>query len=472
MRSIARRLHRDESGVALAIVMLLGSILVLISVVIVNRAARQVGTVNSDTRWDQALHVAESGIDVGLVSLEGNESWTTGETVPAGKLGSSDEGDWAVEVADARAASTLGVTPEGEYAVIKPSNAAVIYGVGFVPSRDAIGRRVRVVRVTLDQSPASITYQANRSFLTNEELEIIGNPTFHGVAASAHSNANVTVPGNPTFQDGCLTASTGGTVTGNLNVHASCPSTSTRFTQPTQYVPEIVPRNQWGLSEYDMCPDGKVRAGPGHPTLGATAGTAPCTTGTILSQSATTPYRGWKYTGCCSATEGAGWTYDTNTAYDGAYYFYQGTVRIPNSPGTNNNPWMVTIIAEASGSCPNNVGGDVFLSGSMALAPYTAGSKHSGNGFAVLSGRDVDWSGNGKLLAPGVVAAREQISIGGNVDVDGAFIAEGKCNTATSTIQKNSISGNPTFRLDGPIGTGWTILTGQGGLAIVGWDEL
>ena len=454
-----------EEGFALAVVMLGGMVLVLITVVVASRAARQAGTVSGDVRWEQALHVAESCLDVGLVQLNDDQDWTTGEIMPDGTAGSSSEKPWAVSSADARALGEVVATPEGECFMVKPSNAELLYAVGFVPSRAGSERRVRVVRAAL--SAGASAFQVTYAFLTNDDFEINGNPTWHGASASAHTNGAVSVPGNPTFHDGCLTAVNGGTITGNLNVHSSCPIDP--YYQDEVVIPEIVPRDLWNLSEYDLCPNGAVRAGPAHPTLGGTAGLIPCT-GQVLEDDASDGYRGWEFEGCCDDVHGAEWDYDDKKANHGAYYIFEGSGLVSGKAGSKKKPWNVLIIAEPSGSCSDHTGGDVELSGNMAMGPYTAGSVHADNTFVVVAGRDVDWNGNGKLLAPGIVAAVEQIDINGNVDVTGGFVSEGECDSINDEIDETSINGNPTFRLDGPLETTWE--SGSGEFGVVGWDEL
>ncbi len=465
LRRLRTEPDRSEDGFAIAVVMLAGMILVLITAIVMSRAARQVGTVSGDVRWEQSLHVAESCLDVGLVTLSTDLGWTTGETLDLGDIGARAERDWAVASADGQLSGDLVTTPEGDCAIVKPSNADLLFAVGFAPSRSATERRVRVVRAALTPAPSSIAI--TRAFLTNDELELEGNPTFIGIAASAHTNSSVEVEGNATFQSGCLTSSTGGEVDGNLNVHSSCPPTP--FDEPVIEIPAVEPRDFWYLSEYDMCPDGGVYAGPAHPTLGGTVGAEPCT-GLVIEPDASSGYRGWVFDGCCDSEDWAEWSYGGNTANDGAYYFYWGTPDVVGSPGTNNDPWEVLIMAEAKGICPDRLGGDVFLNGNMAIGAYQAGSAHASNTFVVLAGRDVGWEGNGKLTTPGIVAATEQIEIDGNVDVEGAFVAEGRCDSEESHIDDTEIEGNPTFRLDGSLQSLWQSL--PVGLAVLGWDEL
>ncbi|MEX0825189.1 MAG: hypothetical protein WD184_00285 [Acidimicrobiia bacterium] len=467
----ARRVFADDRGAALALVAILGATLAVLMSVMLTRGIAQFGNTAADECWEQSLATADSALGWGLAQLEADETFTTGEALPASLVGSGDERAWAREAALAVEGEDLISTPEGEGAFIRPVDSAIVYAIGFCPERDAANPRVRVIRATWEGGITVTSWQLTWAFLTNDDLKISGNPTFHGAAASAHSNGSVDVSGNPDFKDGCLTASDGGTASGNLKMHSSCPPAGTRFQQPVEIVPEVIPIDHWHLSEYDMCPDGKVRAGPAHPTLYASVGSEPCT-GQVLDQDASSPYRGWKFEGCCDSKEWAKWLYDTNTKNDGAYFFHEGTVRVPNRPGTNGNPWRVLMIVGARGSCDSVVAGDLYISGSAVLAPYTAGSAHADNTMVVIAGRDVEWSGTGRLELPGVVAAHEQIKINGNPQVEGGFIAEAACDSPNSNIHDTEISGNPTVNLDGAMDTGLTTDDGPGYVRLVDWDEL
>jgi hypothetical protein len=468
---VMRRLRHDDRGVAMAIVLFIGTILILLSTIMITRGFRQLGNTANNQNWDQSLSVAESGLEVGLVELDDDFDWSTGEVIPAGVIGTDAERGWAVSAADARPAEDVETTPEGEFVVVKPSNRDLLFSVAYVPSRDAAERRVRVVRAALSFAPTSNAWSLDMAFLTDDDFTISGNPTFHGDAASGHSNGHLTVSGDPTFHDGCLTASDGGSISGNINDHSDCAPDP--YYEPEEFVPEIIPRDFWHMSEYDMCPDGKVRAGPAHPTFGSTAGSTPCTVGHILEDDAgSNPFNGWKFNGCCDSKLNAMWDLADNTSDDGAYYFYQGSPQVSGSPGTNNSPWYVLIVAEAVGSCADHVGGDFVASGSLVIAPYTAGSEHTSNTVNVIAGRDIEWSGDGRLKEPGIIAAREQIKLNGNPQIEGAFIAESECDSADDNVHQTEITGNPTFTLEGPMQTLWFTTQGPPLLEVAGWDEL
>ena len=454
-------LKRDERGIAIATVALLGLAVVMVTTIMTFRGTRQVRNTGNDARWEQALHVAESGLDDIIVDVKADAGYTTGQVVPTFDDADAERA-WAVGVVDELPSDDLRSTPEGEYATIVPINDQVIYSVGFAPSRASIDRRVRVIRVSYTRVPGAVPWIAEKAFITDGDLTISGNPTSFEARANVHANGHSTISGNPTVHDACMSSSNGATITGNLNDHPACPPPGD---QPVEFIPDVDPRDFWALSEYDLCPDGSVHAGPAHASFGGSAGSEPCLGTPLETDAASSPYLGWEFTGT-DPVDGAEWVYDTNVENHGSYYVYQGSAAIPTGPGTNNNPWYLSLMVEASGSCPNQVGGDVVLSGAAVLAPNDAGSM-----FMVVS-RDIHWNGNGRLKAPGIIAAGEQIVIFGNPQVEGSFIAREGCDTTNDSLDASAIAGNPQFELDGPLVTTWEYLGTEGGVAVVAWDEL
>lgn len=456
------RLRNDERGMAIATVALLGLAVVMVTSMMILRGTRQVRNTSSDAQWEQALHVAEAGLDYALVVVKIDRDFTTGEIVPT--FDDPDaERSWAVTAADARGDGDLGDLPEGQYAIVMPTNEQVVYSVGFAPSRDAIDRRVRVVRASYTRIPGTTRWLADRAFLTNQDLTISGSPVAFEARANVHANGDMTVSGNPTTHDACLSASGLAHVSGNLNDHPACPWPGG---QDIVDIPDIDPRQFWKVSEYDLCPGGLVTAGPAHASFGASAGDEPCTGSILEGDAGSSPYLGWEYRGT-DPIDGEVWVYVTNVENHGAFYVYQGSVSVPTGPGTQTNPWYLTLAAEAGGECDAHVGGDIDLSGAAVLAPASG----AGSMFMV-AGRDILWNGNGRLLSPGVIAAVEQVAIFGNPQVEGSYIAAEACDTEGDSLDESVIAGNPKFELAGPIETQWEFIGSEGSVAVVSWDEL
>ncbi len=214
-----------------------------------------------------------------------------------------------------------------------------------------------------------------------------------------------------------------------------------------------------------MCPDGRVRAGPAHPTQGGTAVSEPCTGATLATDTANTPYRGWKWTGsCCDSKLGSRWISEYDIPYDGVYYFHRGTVEVPTSQGAAGAPWQATLLIAGEGVCSNIVGGDLYVAGAPTMAPYPGTSN-----LLFMVGRDMEISGDPHVS--GVMGIHEQLKMNGNAQVvEGAFVVENACDSTEDNIHENSWSGNATFNNSGPILTPFNAADDLP--VVVAWREL
>ncbi len=455
--------HRSgEEGVVAVMVLLLGFALMIMAVVVTTRAMNHARVTLLDARWEQALYVAESGLNVGSFTLEDFPTFTTGEAQPGTFLGREDERAWVVATADARPETDLVSTPEGEYVLVKPSNADVLYSVGFVPSRADSSRRVRVLSAEVGEVMVPGPWPMTYGFLSGGDLSISGNPNLTSAEEMGlHSNGELNISGTVTV-DGCATAAGGYVNSGDLYQSAGCELPGE---QPVVVIPDVGPRQFWNLSEYDLCPSGAVRAGPAHPLFGSTATDEPCS-GSVLTADASVPYRGWKFNGCCDSKMGAFWLLDSESPGDGVYYVYHGSVEMSKDVGTPTNPWQATVLVEGEGSCSSIVGGDVLVSGnpSMTAAP-------GASSLMVSAGRDLEISGNPDMVLAGILAAHEQVKLNGNpVIVEGGFIAQEACNSEEDNIQFTEVSGNFTVDNSGAIESPFSALVGE--TALTFWDEL
>ena len=411
--------------------------------------------------YEQSLHVVDSGIDDTLFKVRFNPTYSTGETMPASFASDAAEKAWALGIAETVPGTRLVKVREGEWVAIKPlqsggTTGKIIYSVGYTPSRAAYlagdqRAKARVVRAEYDFAP----FIPAAGILTGGSLNISGNPVLSGTGGSVHSNSNLTVSGNP-IAAGYLATSSTYSVSGSPTV-GDVPSTGGG--KPTVEVALIKPRDMYHFSEYDLCPDGRVRGGPANSTVSVRppAGTTtPCQGGELDDTSDGSQYRGWKKTGTDSS-QGAKWDYAGDTAYDGVYYFYQGSAKVGSNPGIPSNPWDVTIIAESTQGttpgCPAN-GGDIEISGNPVVKYNDKATP-----MALVAGRDLKLNGNavaGTVNFQGIMAAYEQWDVSGNPVIHGAFVSTSLCDTPSSLIHANSISGNPSItynsNLEMPIG--------------------
>jgi hypothetical protein len=429
----------DERGIAMITVVIIGMVLFLLATVMAARSIRSLNQVVVQRSWERALHVAETGIHRTLYELVNDQTYNTGEVLPASFGSAQEEEDWVREAAEDNA---VVATPQGQYQVVKPANDTVAYAVGFVPD-NGDPSATRVVRTEYDFAPFRMQ---NVAILSDGDLSIPGTPVIAGSGGSVHSNDDVTISGNPTIE-GSATSVDDYTVSGTPIIGDEGNSGGGR---PPLFVPLVDPRQNYEMSEYDLCPDGNVRTGPAYPGPEAPNMTdTPCQ-GTLLADADSITYRGWKKTGD-DVSKGAKWDYSGNTAYDGVYYIYLGSATIGGNAGDLAAPWRMTLMAEASavgaepGHCPHT-GGDIEVAGNIHVQYHDKGSP-----LLFVAGRDLKISGNPDQSHEGFMAAHEQFNISGNPTLNTALIANDKCDSPSSAVAAadHEISGNPLITYNG-----------------------
>lgn len=458
---------RHEGGMALITVIGIAGVLAILTTTIAVRSVNDLKQSGRQRRFEQALHAAESGIDHAMFKISKDKNYSNASSLPA-FASRVEERQWALSAAASLPTVT---TNEGEWVAVKPAGAAIIYSVGYIPSRTTPDR-TRVVRAEYDFP----TYRPTGAIMTDGRLSIPGDPVIRGEAGHVHTNDDLSISGDPTFSGNATAA-------GNYSVGGSavfcspsgevpdCDPADSGGGAPSTTIPDVHPRDNYYMSEYDLCPDGKVRAGPSYSAGGATPNstTTPCQGGQ-LATATSNAYRGWKMTGTDSGNKAALWDYVTDSAYDGVYYIYQGSGKLGSNPGSPSNPMRVTLLAESSpypGSEPHcpHVGGDIEISGN----PYFQ-YHDKAHPLLLVAGRDLKLNGNpeaGAFDYQGVMMAHEQIQISGNPVVTGAFIADDACDSSNSPIHFNELNGNPTITYNGD----FEIPVGEG-IRVTHWLEL
>ncbi len=449
----------------MALIMVIGTagVLAIITGVIAVQSVSNLRQAGTERAFERSLHVADAGIDHMLFRIRQQKQadqtdLTTGEPTPGPFASVDEERQWVLDQADTAYASDpdrLVTTREGDWIAMRPQGTPLVYSVGYVPSYDD-QRKIRVVRAEYDFAPFSPT----TAILTDGELELNGNPIVDGSGPNVHGNRDVSVIGGSVDIGGFVSSS--GNLTGSPNVGDP---DNTGGGRPRIEVPDIDPRANYAMSEYDLCPDGTVRTGPnydavsldvyGQPAV-ANATTTPCD-GSILADNS--DFRNWEKQGD-DASQGALWTYRGNGPgqYDGVYYIYLGSARIPGSPGADVDPWEVTIFAEASGTGPDepdcpHTGGDIDVSGGATMVFHD-----KGEGLGFVAGRDLEISGTpgSGFNFIGVHAAHEQFDVRGNARMEGAVLANDSCDTPGSPVSNSAVGGNVEVTYDGasvPLGS-------------------
>lgn len=457
-----QRLSQDD-GVAMVSVVLVGMLAAMAIAILALRSTRNYDETLAERQQTEAIFVAESGLNKAVFQLNNDSDYYTTPAsygYPNPFANEQAERAWVLATVTNRGLPAIS-SGNGEYVIVKPEGQTVTYAAGFVPSLTE-ARAIRVVKLEYGVT-AGPALGLSEALLTGGNLVIPGSPEFYGSSGSLHTNGDISGKGTA---DGYI--SSAGSFSGTYITGDPANSGSTG---EVKSVPLTEPITLHYLSQYDMCPDGFVYAGPAYsdPAKRGVAGT-PCS-GTQLGD-ASGGYRGWKFGGLDGGGAGK-WSYGTADKYDGVYFFHEGSVKISQSPGKNTTPWEATLLVNPVGgvACPNNQGGDINISGSPYMIPYSDAAP-----WLMVSGRDMKLPGSadsyGRAGNPGLVTAVEQAEITGSPNIFGAFILSGECDTPGSMLpySQQKISGSPTFTFNGEFG--YPGASSSSGTTDYRWSEL
>lgn len=504
--SLTRRIHRDQTGVALVFALLAVIILGGLAIVFVSRAYTQQRVTGIEQRYETTIHVAEAGVDNLIAELNHDFELTTVDpttgdahlydppTAPASS-DPEDEKAWALGIAESNC--TLVPTDVGEACAIRPVlsgnvPANFVFGVGFVPSRDT-AQEIRVVKVGIVLG----TFVPDKAILTDGDLNPF-NITICGEYRDVHSNGSIVVeggadtvtqsgdnkcPADEVGNSGDVTSA--GTYTQNGSPDIGPGSGQTGMTQTVPPVSALATyqkfldpnsedfntdyRDNW----YNLCVNTSGQMEVRRPAYDAGGAliTDPCSSsGELLypTTTATSHFRGWRlvsettgFSGidfrCAPCFRAGGGSFPLE---DGIYYARERNVYVS---GNTPSGVQFSILVDSTG--------DVVESGVRYNAPSEAPSgdtcrldgRHDGSiGMEGLGGgggepyledqllladRDVAMGGNFKSTVHGVIAAHEQVGMEGQPSIVGALVTEDACPTsANSPVSTNSVSGS--FELD------------------------
>jgi hypothetical protein len=428
---------------------LMSAILFAVAAIVMTRNFSDYNQVRSDRRFEQAIQVADSGVDHTLYKAGADPSYDTGDgAIPDFGGDPAAEEAWVLKTAGD---NPLVITPEGQWATILDNEARLIYSVGYVPTR-ANPYKTRIIRAAYDYAP----FVPSVAILTDGNLQIGGNAHITGAGGSVHANGDVIYGGSPSVSG---YVSSAGSCTGCESPTIGDPANSGGG-KPKREVPLINPRENYVMSDYDLCPNGEIRTGPSYADPG---GLAPNTSGVPCGGSLiphTGEWYGWNYQGLDASVQQKGhqWKFTSQTPYNGVYYIYQGSAQVTSNPGTPTTPWKVTIFAEAissgeePGHCPH-VGGDIDMAGGGDVRRADKAQP-----LHLIAGRDLQMNGTPGNKWDGVYAAHEQFALSGNTEINGVILANDYCDTVGSPVSKNviNVGGSASLNYNGgleiPIG--------------------
>src|SRR5438067_1335166 len=268
-----RGIRDDDSGFGL--ILTIGTaILVILLVLTAGRMGdNALSSSRHHQRFENAIDVAEAGVDQALGRLQKNSAYTacTSCALPAGGFASaSAEQSWAkstIQGLVTSQSSLLQSVNGGQYLAIRPSGGQTIYSMGWVPSQ-AAPRSTRLIKVQFLFGP----YRPGDALLTQGDLcfsgSVLVDDADNSVAANAHTNSSLTTCSNGNGGASSITVTGDLTASGTYNVGNNANvGTGSGGNQPLETVPPIDPRyvyqNQstaYASNWYDLCPDGTVHS--------------------------------------------------------------------------------------------------------------------------------------------------------------------------------------------------------------------
>ena len=402
-----------ERGVAITLVLLVGVVLMMISAVVVLRSLRSAGNAGSNADWEQALGVADAGMDVAMAIRDIDFRHTTGNALPASFADLEEERAWVL--AEVASEPTV-ATPDGEYAVVVPRDSEVIYAVGYVPSRDHPSVRTRVVRMEY----RSFNFVFEMALLSGGDVDFGGgaltvDPT-GGTGAHVHGNGTLTL-GNNVLIDGCGTSSVS-----EFPATEDCPESPI---DPFP-IPRINPRPYYSFAEVALCPDGTARGGPAHSTNPDPTPLTPCDPGDLLVDSP-----GWR------PTVRIGYADWAATDASGIFYVYRGNVlaKIGKDHPVFPEPIEVAIFAEGTPGWEDCTGPAGHVTVSAGAFMVTPESMLEGRTTIIASG-DIKYLGG--AIVQGAIFAYEQVAYGGGPESWGPVLAADSCDSPFSPVSDES----------------------------------
>ena len=405
-----------QQGAALIVSLLIMSVMSILGINAVKKNVVQERMANSYRFGIESLNNAESGVEDALAQINANDLDDDGYTNELDPNGDGDVGDRFTMLLDDQAngvryAVVMTDDDDGDGNPAVDSNDIVLL---FAQGTGSNGT-VRTVEIAIGRA-AGGTWSSTKAILTNESLEISGNPNLKGTLTDIHSNKDVTLSGS-TNTNGVVSAS--GSVSGSPGGGGSTASGAGKV-----HIPDAKPSDFEQYVDYVFESNGRIYDGDGN----------------FVANADGNEYKGWKF-------GGDKWTVEKENPSEllgGDLYFKgeYGNVSFGKSPGSNGNKYYVSILAD----------GYLEISGNPYFANYKDPNDPEGfQNLLFMTGTDLKINGNynSDQKLQGILYAREQIDISGNPNIHGSIIAAGLANKGDMAKDGNHISGNPNITYDG-----------------------
>lgn len=298
------------------------------------------------------------------------------------------------------------------------------YSVQIVPANPASDSDDTVILDSTGAAPGGATrriqaivtgrYIFDDAVATNDDLLVTGSSCVLGNRGGVHSNRNLTISGSSVRVDQQATASGAFAVNGQPTIGGP---TGGGF--PNHPIPDLQPSSFRSLATIILKANGTATDGAGNPIP-------------IPPEWSFNPGGGGQWS-CCSGRDGTNGT-----------LFVETDVHISSSPNSPINPWRLTLITT----------GNLQITGNPSIAPALDPATGKPLDLQFLAGKDITMGGFPSECTnclAGLIYAREQFEINGNVPLRGVLMALDAGDSPGSPVRagRNRLTGSTCVILNG-----------------------
>lgn len=413
-----------EKGVALPITILLLVVLGALAVVSTKWSSQDISRTADYYKSREAFFIAEAGINKAINLLNYTDAAGGDESSPGVEIAAGGFDNVLTNFVTNNAADLTNISfGGGTYNVTVADNDD---GDGDTANDDdnnlvltASGTKGGKT-VTLEAVIVRRLFKGDNAITTEGDLGGNGTFTIDGTNGSIHSNSSVTVSG------GSATITQGATASG------TCSGTGcvTGGVAPED-IPIINPSDYKSFADYILKNDGTIEdASTGNIYVFTNPG------GGHWSNSTTgdgdTIFGGFSY----SSSQGK-WTAGSSNITDGSFYVEGDFTTTGCPPG-----WATTIVAE----------GYINFGGNADVVNYkdTVNDTIDIQNMFLVAGTDIEFSGTPSNTIQGFMAAKEQVSFSGSVQLEGFVVASDTANSE-NLVTSNTIGGSVQITYNGDI---------------------
>lgn len=413
-----------EKGVVLPVTLLLLMVLGALAVVSTQWSSQDIGRTADYYKSREAFYIAEAGIQKAINLLNYTDASGGDESSPGVEIAAGGFDNVLTNFITNNAANLTNISfGGGTYNVTLADNND---GDGSMADDDdnnliltSVGTKEDQT-ITLEAVIVRRLYKGDNAITTEGDLGGNGTFTINGTNGSIHSNNSVTVSG------GSATITQGATATGACT-GTGCVSGGVA----PEEIPIINPADYKSFADYILNDDGTIEdASTGDIYTYTSPGGGHWSTST--TGDGDTNFGGLSY----SSAQGK-WSAGSTDVTNGSFYVEGDFTTTGCPPG-----WQTTIVAE----------GYINFGGNADVVNFkdTVNDTQDIQNMFLVAGTDVEFSGTPSNTIQGFIAAKEQVSFSGSVQLEGFVVASDSAATE-NLVTGNTIGGSVTITYNGDL---------------------